>query len=167
MSRWSRRLRMARRPGGGARAAALGFHRSRSIMIETPAAALSPSSRGDAAFSRTGRNDLASTPSRWTRQRPPAPQVDALHPAVLRLIERTVAGARTRVRGWLSAALASDLRAFGAHRARRESCGRLADGRREGAIAAALEMSATAAVTQRADAASACILYALHGLLSR
>jgi phosphocarrier protein FPr len=84
------------------------------IMVETPAAALISDrlARG-ADFFSIGTNDLAQYTLAMDRGNARlAPQVDALHPSVLRLIERTVAGARAFGR-WVGVcgALAGDLRA--------------------------------------------------------
>lgn len=66
------------------------------IMVETAAAALMADHFArDADFFSIGTNDLTQYTLAMDRTNPRlAPQVDALHPAVLRLIERTVAGAR-------------------------------------------------------------------------
>lgn len=84
------------------------------IMIETPAAALIADRLArDADFLSIGSNDLTQYTLAMDRTNPRlAPQVDALHPAVLRLIERTVAGARAHKR-WVGVCggLASDLAA--------------------------------------------------------
>ena len=84
------------------------------IMIETPAAALIADRLAvDADFFSIGTNDLAQYTLAMDRGNARlAPQIDALHPAVLRLIERTVAGARACGR-WVGVcgALASDLQA--------------------------------------------------------
>ena len=84
------------------------------IMIETPASALIADRLSeDADFFSIGTNDLAQYTLAMDRGNARlAPQVDALHPAVLRLIERTVAGARLRGR-WVGVcgALAGDLQA--------------------------------------------------------
>ncbi len=72
------------------------------IMIETPSAALlADRFAREAAFFSIGTNDLTQYTLAMDRTNPGlAPQVDALHPAVLRLIERTVAGARAH-RRWV------------------------------------------------------------------
>ena len=81
------------------------------IMVETAAAALLADRFADEAdFFSIGTNDLTQYTLAMDRTNPRlAPAVDALHPAVLRLIERTVAGARTRGR-WVGVcgALAAD-----------------------------------------------------------
>jgi phosphoenolpyruvate-protein kinase (PTS system EI component) len=65
------------------------------IMVETAAAALMADRFAeDADFFSIGTNDLAQYTLAMDRTNPRlAAQLDALHPAVLRLIERTVAGA--------------------------------------------------------------------------
>src|SRR4030095_12259331 len=70
------------------------------IMVETTAAALvADRFAREADFFSIGTNDLTQYTLAMDRTTPRlAPQVDALHPAVLRLIERTVAGARAHGR---------------------------------------------------------------------
>jgi phosphoenolpyruvate-protein phosphotransferase len=84
------------------------------IMIETASAALMADRFAkDADFFSIGTNDLTQYTLAMDRGNPRlAPQVDALHPAVLRLIERTVVGARAHQR-WVGVcgALAGDLQA--------------------------------------------------------
>ncbi|MBS7537980.1 phosphoenolpyruvate--protein phosphotransferase [Ancylobacter lacus] len=65
------------------------------IMIEVPAAALQAESLArHADFFSVGTNDLTQYTLAIDRQNPQlAPEVDSLHPAVLRLIEATVSGA--------------------------------------------------------------------------
>jgi phosphoenolpyruvate-protein phosphotransferase len=81
------------------------------IMVETSAIALmSERFARDADFFSIGTNDLTQYTLAMDRSNPRlAPQMDALHPAVLRLIERTVAGARAHKR-WVGVcgALAGD-----------------------------------------------------------
>ena len=81
------------------------------IMVETAAAALiADRFAREADFFSIGTNDLTQYTLAMDRTNPRlAPQVDALHPAVLRLIERTVAGARAHNR-WVGVcgALAGD-----------------------------------------------------------
>ena len=81
------------------------------IMVETSSAALLADRFAEQAdFFSLGTNDLTQYTLAMDRTNPRlAPQVDALHPAVLRLIERTVAGARKHKR-WVGVcgALAGD-----------------------------------------------------------
>ena len=95
--------------------AALGVPRIQvGIMVETSSAALMADRFAeDADFFSIGTNDLTQYTLAMDRTNPRlAAQVDALHPAVLRLIERTVAGARKHER-WVGVcgALAGDLQA--------------------------------------------------------
>ncbi|HEU5185679.1 MAG TPA: phosphoenolpyruvate--protein phosphotransferase [Gemmatimonadaceae bacterium] len=84
------------------------------IMVETSSAALlADRFAKEADFFSIGTNDLTQYTLAMDRSNPRlASQVDALHPAVLRLIERTVAGARAH-RRWVGVcgALAGDLQA--------------------------------------------------------
>lgn len=84
------------------------------IMVETSAAALlAERFAREADFFSIGTNDLTQYTLAMDRTNPRlASQVDALHPAVLHLIERTVAGARAYGR-WVGVCggLASDLAA--------------------------------------------------------
>ena len=84
------------------------------IMVETSSAALMADRFAeDADFFSIGTNDLTQYTLAMDRTNPRlAAQVDALHPAVLRLIEHTVAGARKHKR-WVGVcgALAGDLQA--------------------------------------------------------
>ena len=84
------------------------------IMVETASAALlADRFAREADFFSIGTNDLTQYTLAMDRSNPRlASQVDALHPAVLRLIERTVAGARAH-RRWVGVcgALAGDLQA--------------------------------------------------------
>jgi phosphocarrier protein FPr len=84
------------------------------IMVETAAAALiADRFAAEADFFSIGTNDLTQYTLAMDRTNPRlAPQVDALHPSVLRLIERTVAGAPAPGR-WVGVcgALAGDLAA--------------------------------------------------------
>jgi phosphocarrier protein FPr len=81
------------------------------IMVETAAAALlADRFAREADFLSIGTNDLTQYTLAMDRTNPRlAPQVDALHPSVLRLIERTVAGAHAHGR-WVGVcgALAGD-----------------------------------------------------------
>jgi phosphocarrier protein FPr len=81
------------------------------IMVETAAAALlADRFAAEADFFSVGTNDLTQYTLAMDRTNPRlAPQVDALHPAVLRLIERTVAGAH-KYKRWVGVcgALAGD-----------------------------------------------------------
>jgi phosphocarrier protein FPr/phosphocarrier protein len=65
------------------------------VMIETPAAAMTTARLAKAVdFISIGTNDLTQYALAMDRQNPHlAPQLDALHPAVLRLIQQAVAGA--------------------------------------------------------------------------
>ena len=80
-------------------------------MVETSSAALLADRFAEQAdFFSIGTNDLTQYTLAMDRTNPRlAPQVDALHPAVLRLIELTVAGARKHKR-WVGVcgALAGD-----------------------------------------------------------
>jgi multiphosphoryl transfer protein len=84
------------------------------IMVETAAAAMMADRFAEEAdFFSIGTNDLTQYTLAMDRGNPRlAPQVDALHPSVLRLIERTVAGAHLHER-WVGVCggLASDLQA--------------------------------------------------------
>jgi phosphoenolpyruvate-protein kinase (PTS system EI component) len=84
------------------------------IMVETSAAALiAERFAREADFFSIGTNDLAQYTLAMDRSNPRlASQLDALHPAVLQLIERTVAGAHAHQR-WVGVcgALAGDLAA--------------------------------------------------------
>jgi phosphocarrier protein FPr len=84
------------------------------IMVETAAAAMMADRFAEEAdFFSIGTNDLTQYTLAMDRGNPRlAPQVDALHPSVLRLIERTVAGAHQHGR-WVGVCggLASDLAA--------------------------------------------------------
>jgi phosphocarrier protein FPr len=96
--------------------AALGVPRIQiGIMVETSSAALMADRFAEEAdFFSIGTNDLTQYTLAMDRTNPRlAAQVDALHPAVLRLIERTVAGAREHKR-WVGVcgALAGDLQAI-------------------------------------------------------
>jgi len=81
------------------------------IMVETASAALLADRFAlEADFLSIGTNDLTQYTLAMDRTNPRlAPQVDALHPSVLRLIERTVAGAHAHQR-WVGVcgALAGD-----------------------------------------------------------
>jgi multiphosphoryl transfer protein len=82
------------------------------IMVETPAAAMIADQLArEADFLSIGTNDLTQYTLAMDRTNPRlAPQLDALHPSVLRLIARTVAGAHGYGR-WVGVcgALAGDL----------------------------------------------------------
>jgi multiphosphoryl transfer protein len=81
------------------------------VMIETPASALlAEQLAAEADFLSVGTNDLAQYTLAMDRTHPElAVRLDALHPAVLRLIERAAAAARTRGRTLsVCGALASD-----------------------------------------------------------
>ena len=82
------------------------------IMVETPAAAMiADQFAREADFLSLGTNDLTQYTLAMDRTNPKlAPQVDAMHPAVLRLIARTVEGALEHGR-WVGVcgALAGDL----------------------------------------------------------
>ncbi|MGZ8412836.1 MAG: putative PEP-binding protein, partial [Gemmatirosa sp.] len=84
------------------------------IMVETASAALlAERFARDADFFSIGTNDLTQYTLAMDRTNPRlAPQLDALHPAVLQLIRRTVAGAQAHGR-WVGVCggLASDLAA--------------------------------------------------------
>jgi multiphosphoryl transfer protein len=81
------------------------------IMVETPAAAvMADQFAREADFLSIGTNDLTQYTLSMDRSNPRlAPQLDALHPAVLRLIARTVEGGHANKR-WVSVcgALAGD-----------------------------------------------------------
>ena len=82
------------------------------IMVETPAAAMiADQFAREADFLSLGTNDLTQYTLAMDRTNPRlAPQVDALHPSVLRLIARTVEGGHEHKR-WVGVCggLASDL----------------------------------------------------------
>jgi len=84
------------------------------ITVETPAAAMiADQFAREADFLSLGTNDLTQYTLAMDRTNPTlAPHVDALHPAVLRLVARTVEGARAHGR-WVGVcgALAGDLNA--------------------------------------------------------
>lgn len=84
------------------------------IMVETAAAALMAEQFArEADFLSIGTNDLTQYTLAMDRTNPRlAPQLDALHPAVLRLIQHTVAGAQAHGR-WVGVcgALAGDIHA--------------------------------------------------------
>ncbi|MFN3931539.1 MAG: phosphoenolpyruvate--protein phosphotransferase [Brevundimonas sp.] len=65
------------------------------VMVETPAAAMTTARLSEVVdFISVGTNDLTQYTLAMDRQNPHlAPQLDALHPAVLRLIQQAVAGA--------------------------------------------------------------------------
>jgi phosphoenolpyruvate-protein kinase (PTS system EI component) len=84
------------------------------VMIETPAAAVTADLLAAGAdFFSIGTNDLAQYTLAMDRGNPLlAPQIDGLHPAVLRLIAQTVRGAATAARPvGVCGGLASDLAA--------------------------------------------------------
>jgi phosphocarrier protein FPr/phosphocarrier protein len=84
------------------------------VMIETPAAAITADLlASEADFLSIGTNDLSQYALAMDRgDARLAAQVDALHPAVLRLIERTIAGAAAHGRPvGVCGGLASDLAA--------------------------------------------------------
>ena len=84
------------------------------VMVETPAAAVTADLlAAEADFLSIGTNDLSQYALAMDRGNPLlAAQVDGLHPAVLRLIEHTVAGGRTQGRMvGVCGGLASDLAA--------------------------------------------------------
>ena len=84
------------------------------IMVEVPAAAVMAAQFArEAAFFSIGTNDLTQYTLAMDRGHPKlAPQVDALNPAVLRLIAQTVDGARrSRRRVGVCGGIASDPRA--------------------------------------------------------
>ena len=80
--------------------AAIGAAIPLGIMVETPAAAmLADGLAVEADFFSIGSNDLSQYALAMDRGNPAvAPQLDALHPAVLRLIAATVEGGRSRDR---------------------------------------------------------------------
>ncbi len=84
------------------------------VMVETPAAAVTADIlAAEADFISIGTNDLAQYAMAMDRTNPlVAPQVDSLHPAVLRLIAQAVEGARKHGRPvGVCGSLASDLTA--------------------------------------------------------
>ena len=115
------------------------------IMVETPAAALiADQFAREADFLSLGTNDLTQYTLAMDRTNPKlAPQVDALHPSVLRLIARTVeGGARARqMGGRVRRARGRSRCGAGAHRPRRDGAqrGSPAHSEREGARARAVD----------------------------
>ncbi len=128
------------------------------IMIEVPAAAIQAESLArHADFFSIGTNDLTQYTLAIDRQNPQlAPEVDSLHPAVLRLIKATVDGARAHGR-WVGVCGGIAGEPFGAALLAGLGCGELSMTPREiPGVKARLRATSMNELTALAEKALAC-----------